>query len=79
MPEFDRHSPHASFAANCFLCTCPRPVHKDGLCTTHYAEFGPSWKEVGAPKKKGRGFSLTPLHKDGPRKPRKDKDAAPSE
>lgn len=68
MPEYTRVDPLSRFATNCCLCTHSRPVHKDGMCVSHYAEFGgKAWKEVGATKK-GRGFSLTPLHKDGPRK-----------
>lgn len=76
MPEHTSADPLSRFAAYCCLCTHPRPVHKDGMCVKHYAEFGgKAWKEVGAPQKV-RAFTLTPLHKDGPRKPRKKKSDA---
>jgi hypothetical protein len=75
MPESTPHDPLSRFGVNCCLCIHPRPVHKDGMCVSHYAEFGSkAWKEGGATKK-GIGFRLTPLHKDGPRKPKTRRDA----
>jgi hypothetical protein len=72
MGEYTSVDTFASFGATCCLCTFPRPVHKEGMCASHYAEFGgKAWK--GAAAKKPRGFSLTPLHKDGPRTPKRKK------
>jgi hypothetical protein len=69
MPEYTKVDPFASFATTCCLCTDPRPVHRDGMC----AEFGgKAWTAPTRPKKV-RAFSLTPLHKAGPRTPRGNK------
>lgn len=67
MPEYTRVDPLASFAAYCCLCTVRRPVDKEGMCSTHYAQFGSkAWKAGAAapPQKKVRAFSLQLLYKD---------------
>jgi hypothetical protein len=71
MPEYTKGDPFSTFAATCCLCTTWTPVHKDGMCAQHYAEFGSkAWKSPVRPPGKVRASSLSPLHKDGPRKPR---------